>query len=36
MFNGGFGLIIEFMSDNNYQSKVIRLGIPDKYINHGI
>ena len=33
---GGFGSsIIEFMADNNYQSKVIRLGIPDKYINHG-
>ncbi len=33
---GGFGSsIIEFMADNNYHSKVIRLGIPDKYINHG-
>ena len=33
---GGFGsAIIEFMADNNYQAEVIRLGIPDKYINHG-
>ena len=33
---GGFGsAIIEFMSDNNYKSDVLRLGIPDKFINHG-
>ena len=33
---GGFGSsIIEFMADNNYHAEVIRLGIPDKYINHG-
>ena len=23
------------MSDNNYQASICRLGIPDKYINHG-
>jgi 1-deoxy-D-xylulose-5-phosphate synthase len=33
---GGFGsAVIEFMVDNNYQAEVVRLGIPDKYINHG-
>ena len=33
---GGFGsAIIEFMVDHNYRSKVVRLGIPDKYIHHG-
>ena len=34
--HGGFGsAIIEFMSDNNYKSDVLRLGIPDAFINHG-
>jgi 1-deoxy-D-xylulose-5-phosphate synthase len=33
---GGFGsAILEFMSDNNYSSKIKRLGIPDKFIEHG-
>ena len=33
---GGFGsAILEFMSNNNYNSRVIRLGIPDKFIHHG-
>lgn len=33
---GGFGsAIIEFMADNNYSANVHRLGIPDKYIEHG-
>ena len=33
---GGFGsAVIEFMADNNYKSEVIRLGIPDEFINHG-
>jgi 1-deoxy-D-xylulose-5-phosphate synthase len=33
---GGFGsAIIEFMADNNYQSNVKRLGIPDKVVEHG-
>lgn len=27
--------ILEFMADNNYSSKVVRLGIPDTYIHHG-
>lgn len=33
---GGFGsAVLEFFSDNNYHLKVVRLGIPDKYIHHG-
>ena len=33
---GGLGsAVIEFMTDNNYQARVIRLGIPDKYIEQG-
>ncbi len=33
---GGFGsAVIEFMADNKYKSEIIRLGIPDEFINHG-
>jgi 1-deoxy-D-xylulose-5-phosphate synthase len=33
---GGFGsAVLEFMSENNYTAKVKRLGIPDKFIEHG-
>jgi 1-deoxy-D-xylulose-5-phosphate synthase len=33
---GGMGsAVLEFMADNNYNSQVVRLGIPDKYIEHG-
>ncbi len=33
---GGFGSsILEFIADNNYNTKLVRLGIPDKFINHG-
>ncbi|MFN7012861.1 MAG: 1-deoxy-D-xylulose-5-phosphate synthase [Bacteroidia bacterium] len=33
---GGMGsAVIEFMADNNYAAQVIRLGIPDKFIEHG-
>lgn len=33
---GGFGsAVLEFMADHGYQSKVSRLGIPDKVIEHG-
>jgi 1-deoxy-D-xylulose-5-phosphate synthase len=33
---GGMGsAVIEFMADHEYNSKVIRLGIPDKFIEHG-
>lgn len=33
---GGMGsAIIEFMADNGYNAQIKRLGIPDKYIEHG-
>ncbi|MFV0377214.1 MAG: 1-deoxy-D-xylulose-5-phosphate synthase [Mangrovibacterium sp.] len=33
---GGFGTaILEFMADNGYQAKVVRLGVPDRFIEHG-
>lgn len=36
ILNGGFGsAIVEFMSDNGYTPKIKRLGIPDKFIEHG-
>ena len=33
---GGFGsAVLEFISEHNYSTKVKRLGIPDKFIEHG-
>ncbi len=33
---GGFGsAVLEFIADNNYSNNVLRLGIPDKIIEHG-
>ncbi|MXV51730.1 1-deoxy-D-xylulose-5-phosphate synthase [Pedobacter sp. HMF7647] len=33
---GGIGsAVLEFMADNNYAAQVVRLGIPDKIIEHG-
>ena len=33
---GGFGsAVLEFMADHNYSAKIIRLGIPDKVVEHG-
>ena len=33
---GGMGsAILEFMADNNYNLQVVRLGIPDRFIEHG-
>jgi 1-deoxy-D-xylulose-5-phosphate synthase len=33
---GGMGsAVIEFMADHSYAAKVIRLGIPDRFIEHG-
>ncbi len=33
---GGMGsAILEFMADNNYKANIIRLGIPDQFIEHG-
>jgi 1-deoxy-D-xylulose-5-phosphate synthase len=33
---GGFGsAVLEFMADHGYAAKVVRLGIPDKVVEHG-
>ena len=33
---GGMGsAVLEFMADNGYQAQVVRLGIPDQFIEHG-
>ncbi|NOQ74085.1 MAG: 1-deoxy-D-xylulose-5-phosphate synthase [Crocinitomix sp.] len=33
---GGLGsAVLEFMADHSYSAKVVRLGIPDKFIHHG-
>ena len=33
---GGLGsAVIEYMHDNNFKSKVMRLGIPDRFVEHG-
>ena len=33
---GGLGsAVIEFMADNGYNAKIVRLGVPDKFIEHG-
>ncbi|MDR0538649.1 MAG: 1-deoxy-D-xylulose-5-phosphate synthase [Tannerellaceae bacterium] len=34
--NGGLGsAVIEFMSDHNYHPHILRLGIPDTFVEHG-
>lgn len=34
--NGGFGSRInKFMADNNYKSKIVNIGLPDKFVQHG-
>ncbi len=36
MLNGGFGTsVLEFMADHGYHAKIVRLGIPDKFIDQG-
>jgi len=36
VIKGGLGsAVLEFMSDNNYSAKVVRLGIPDRFIEQG-
>ena len=36
ILKGGFGsAVIEFMSDNGYNSEIRRLGIPDYFVEHG-
>ena len=34
--NGGMGsAVLEWMADKGYQPKVVRLGLPDKFVEHG-
>jgi len=34
--NGGLGsAVLEFMADNGYQARLIRLGVPDRFVDHG-
>ncbi len=36
VIQGGFGsAVLEFMEDNHYHADILRLGIPDKFIDHG-
>ena len=36
VISGGFGsAVIEFMTDQKYHSNVLRLGVPDRFIEHG-
>ncbi len=36
VIKGGFGsAVLEFMSENNYNSKIKMLGVPDQFINQG-
>ncbi|WP_423129473.1 1-deoxy-D-xylulose-5-phosphate synthase [Gaoshiqia sp. Z1-71] len=36
VIQGGFGsAVLEFMADHQYSAKVVRLGVPDLFIDHG-
>ncbi len=36
VISGGFGsAVLEFMSDNGYHAQVKRLGVPDRFVDHG-
>lgn len=36
VINGGFGSRInKFMIDNNYKSKIVNIGLPDEFVQHG-
>lgn len=36
VISGGFGsAVLEFMADNSYEASVKRLGIPDRFVEHG-
>jgi len=33
--NGGFGsAVVEYYSDKNFKSKIVRMGIPDEFVEH--
>lgn len=34
--SGGFGsAVVEYFTDNNYKNDILRVGLPDKFIDHG-
>ncbi|MFV0522308.1 MAG: 1-deoxy-D-xylulose-5-phosphate synthase [Mangrovibacterium sp.] len=36
VIQGGFGsAVLEFMADNQYTARVVRLGVPDEFVEHG-
>ncbi len=36
VIQGGFGsAVLEFMSENKYEAEIVRLGVPDRFIEHG-
>lgn len=36
VIQGGFGsAVLEFMNDHHYQAQLVRLGVPDQFIEHG-
>lgn len=36
VINGGLGtVVIEYMSENGFHPEIIRMGLPDKYVQHG-
>lgn len=36
VIQGGFGsAVLEFMADHHYQASITRLGVPDRFIDHG-
>ena len=36
VLQGGFGsAVLEFMIDHHYCARIVRLGVPDKFIEHG-
>jgi 1-deoxy-D-xylulose-5-phosphate synthase len=36
VIDGGFGsAVLEFMADNGYHANVIRLGVPERFVEHG-
>jgi 1-deoxy-D-xylulose-5-phosphate synthase len=36
VIQGGFGsAVLEFMAENSYHAKLVRLGVPDQFVEHG-
>ena len=35
LMGGMASAVLEFMADHDYHAKVVRLGVPDKFVHHG-